>query len=205
MSSLAEAIRRLQSDQQLAQHYRQLQQENHQLRSQLQELQQQPIGVRMLAIDPNGKSASHQRARAMLETALQTSNLRDKIQLSSDAATLDDRYVDPLIVRGQTYLRLVSLAFSQRAQTSDYADYLDKAKTDFDHAITLDSKNLWAWVGKGDVLKWLKQLDEAAAAYEQVLELDPFADIARLYLIDIYTTQARRQAGTRSWHQAWRR
>ena len=202
MSSLAEAIRRLQSDQQLAQHYRQLQQENHQLRSQLQELQQQPIGVRMLAIDPNGKSASHQRARAMLETALQTSNLRDKIQLSSDAATLDDRYVDPLIVRGQTYLRLVSLAFSQRAQTSDYADYLDKAKTDFDHAITLDSKNLWAWVGKGDVLKWLKQLDEAAAAYEQVLELDPFADVARLRLIDIYTTQARRQAGTRSWHQA---
>jgi hypothetical protein len=115
MSSLAEAIRRLQSDQQLAQHYRQLQQENHQLRSQLQELQQQPIGVRMLTIDPNGKSASHQRARAMLETALQTSNLRDKIQLSSDAATLDDGYVDPLIVRGQTYLRLVSLAFSQRA------------------------------------------------------------------------------------------
>jgi tetratricopeptide (TPR) repeat protein len=156
----------------------------------------------MLAIDPNGKSASHQRARAMLETALQTSNLRDKIQLSSDAATLDDRYVDPLIVRGQTYLRLVSLAYSQRASASDYTNYLDKARIDFDHAITLDAKNLWAWVGKGDVLKWLKQLDEAAAAYEQVLELDPFTDIARLRLIDIYTTQARHQADTRSWHQA---
>ena len=114
VSSLAEAIRRLQSDQQLAQHFRQLQQENHQLRSQLQELQQPPIGVRMLAIDPDGKSASYQRARAMLETALHTSNLRDKIQISTDAATLDDRYVDPLIVRGQTYLRLVSLAFSTR-------------------------------------------------------------------------------------------
>ena len=202
MSSLAEAIRRLQSDQQLAQHFRQLQQENHQLRSQLQELQQQPIGVRMLAIDPNGKSASHQRARAMLETALHTSNLRDKIQLSTDAATLDDRYVDPLIVRGQTYLRLVSLAFSQQVQALDYADYLDKARTDFDRAITLDAKNVWAWVGKGDVLTWLKQLDEAAAAYEQVLELDPFADIARQRLIGVYTTQARRQADAKSWHQA---
>jgi tetratricopeptide (TPR) repeat protein len=202
MSSLAEAIHRLQSDRQLAQHYRQLQQENYQLRSQLQELQQQPIGVRMLAIDPNGKSAPHQQARAMLETALQTSNLRDKIQLSSDAATLDDRYVDPLIVRGQTYLRLVYLAYSQRAPASDYANYLDKARIDFDHAIILDAKNLWAWVGKGDVLKWLKQLDEAAAAYEQVLELDPFADVARLRLIDIYTTQARNQARARSWHQA---
>jgi tetratricopeptide (TPR) repeat protein len=202
VSSLAEAIRRLQSDQQLAQHFRRLQQENHQLRSQLRELQQQPVGVRMLAIDPNGKSASHQRARAMLETALHTSKLRDKIQLSTDAITLDDRYVDPLIVRGQTYLRLVSLAFSQQAQALDYADYLDKAKIDFDRAITLDTKNVWAWVGKGDVLTWLKQLDEAAAAYEQALEIDPFADIAREPLIGVYTTQARRQANAKSWHQA---
>jgi len=202
VSSLTEAIRRLQSDQQLAQNFRQLQHENHQLRSQLQELQQRPIGVRMLAIDPNGKSASHQRARAMLETALHTSNLRDKIQFSTDAATLDDRYVDPLIVRGQTYLRLVSLAFSQQAQALVYADYLDKARIDFDRAITLDTKNVWAWVGKGDVLTWLKQLDEAAAAYEQDLELDPFADIARQPLIGVYTTQARRQADAKSWHQA---
>ncbi|HEV8326155.1 MAG TPA: hypothetical protein VGQ08_01620 [Nitrospiraceae bacterium] len=202
VSGLAEAIRRLQSDQQLAQHFRQLQQENHQLRSQLQELQQQPVGVRMLVIDPNGKSNSHQRARAMLKTALHTSKLRDKIQLSTDAATLDDRYVDPLIVRGQTYLRLVSLAFSQQAKALDYADYLDKARIDFDRAITLDAKNVWAWVGKGDVLTWLKQLDEAAAAYEQALELDSFADIARQPLIGVYTTQARRQADAKSWHLA---
>jgi tetratricopeptide (TPR) repeat protein len=202
LGNLAEAIRRLQSDQQLSEHYRQLQQENHHLRSQLQELQQQPIGVRMLVIEPNGKSASHQQAHAMLETALHTTNLRDKIQLSSDAATLDDHYVDPLIVRGQTYLRLVSLAFSQHAQASDYADYLDKARIDFDRAITLDTKNVWAWVGKGDVLTWLKQLNEAAAAYEQALELDPFADIARQPLIGVYTALARRQADAKSWHRA---
>jgi tetratricopeptide (TPR) repeat protein len=202
LGSLAEAIRRRQSDQQLAQHFRQLQQENQQLRSQLQEIQQQPIGVRMLAIDPNGKSTSHRQAQATLETALYTSNLREKIQLSTDAAALDDRYVDPLIVRGQTYLRLVSLAFSQQAPPSDYAGYLDKARIDFDRAITLDGKNVWAWVGKGDVLTWLKQLDEAAAAYEQALELDPFADIARQPLIGVYTTQARRQANAKSWHRA---
>jgi tetratricopeptide (TPR) repeat protein len=202
MSSLAEAIRRLQSEQQLTQHFRQLQQENHHLRSQLQELQRQPVGVRMLAIDPNGKSTSHQRARTIIEMALHTSNLRDKIQLSTDAASLDDRYIDPLIVRGQTYLRLVSLAFSQRGQALDYADYLDKARIDFNRAIALDAKNLWAWVGKGDVLTWLKQFDEAAAAYEQALELDPFADIARQPLIGVYTAQARRQADAKSWHQA---
>jgi tetratricopeptide (TPR) repeat protein len=156
----------------------------------------------MLAIDSNGKPASYQRARTILETALHTSNLRDKIQLSTDAATLDDHYADPLIVRGQTYLQLVSLAFSQRGQTSDYADYLDKAKIDFDRAIALDAKNVWAWVGKGNVFTWLKQLDKAAEAYEQALSLDPFADIARQPLIGIYTTQARRQADAKSWHQA---
>jgi tetratricopeptide (TPR) repeat protein len=202
MSSLAESIQRLQSDQRLTQHFRRLQQENHQLRSQLKELQQQPVGVRMLTIDPIRKSASHKQARAIFEAALHTSNLRDKIQLSTNAAALDDHYVDPLIVRGQTYLRLVSLAFSQRGQTLDYAEFLEKAKVDFDHAITLDAKNVWAWVGKGDVFTWLKQLDEAAAAYEQALELDPFADIARQPLIGIYTTQARRQADAKSWRQA---
>ena len=202
LSSLTEAIHRIQSDQQLAQHFRQLQQENHRLHSQLQEFQQQPVGVRMLAIGPNGKSSSRGQARMLLETALHTSNLRDKIQLCTDAATLDDRYVDPLIVRGQTHLRLVSLAFSQRARVSDYADYLDKARIDFDHAIALDAKNVWAWVGKGDVLTWLKKLDEAAAAYEQALELDSFADIARQPLIGVYTTQARRQSDAKSWHRA---
>ena len=202
ISSLTEAIRRHQSDQQLAHHFRRLQQENHQLRSQLQELQQQPIGVRMLAIDPNGKSSSQQRARTLFETALHTSNLRDKIQLTTDATTLDDRYVDPLIVRGQTYLQLVSLAFSQQTQSSDYRDYLNKAKTDFDRAITLDGKNVWAWIGRGDVLTWLKQLDEAAAAYEQALELDAFADIARQRLISLYTTKARHQVNSKLWRPA---
>jgi tetratricopeptide (TPR) repeat protein len=202
MGSLAEAIRRFQSNQQLTQHFHRLQQENHHLRAQIQELQQQPIGVRMLAIDPNGKPASYQQARTILESALHTSNLRDKIQLSTDAATLDDHYADPLIVRGQTYLQLVSLAFSQRGQTSDYADYLDKAKIDFDRAIALDAKNVWAWVGKGNVFTWLNQLDKAAEAYEQALSLDPFADIARQPLIGIYTTQARRQADAKSWRQA---
>jgi len=202
IGSLAEAIRRIESDQQLAQHFRQLQQENHQLRSQLHELQQQPVGVRVLAIDPLGASASHQRARAMIESAFQTSNLREKIQLSTDAATLDDHYVEPLIVRGQTYLRLVSLAFSQPDHTSDYRDYLAKARIDFDRAITIDDKNIWGWVGKGDVSTWLKQWDEASGAYERVLELDPFADIARERLIGVYMTQARRQADAKSWHHA---
>lgn len=202
LQSLAEAVRRLQSEAQLAQHFRQLQQENQLLRSQLQELQQQPVGVRMLSIDPTGKSEPAQRAKQLLETAFRTQDLREKIRLASDAAQLDPRSVEPLIVRGQTYLRLVSLAFSRHAKPADYAEHVEKAKTDFDRAVQLDGKNAWGWVGKGDVQTWLKQMDEAAISYEQALDLDPFFDIARQRLIGVYTTQARRQAEGKHWHQA---
>ena len=202
LQNLAEAIRRLQSEAQLAEHFRQLQQENHQLRSQLQVLQQQPVGVRMLTIDPNGRSEPIQRAQQLLEEAFRTQDLREKIQLSSDAARLDPRSVEPLIARGQTYLRLVSLAFSQHAKPSEYAEHVEKAKADFDLAVQLDGKNAWGWVGKGDVQTWLKQTDEAAISYEQALALDSFFDIARQRLIVLYTTLARRQAAGKHWHQA---
>lgn len=202
LNSLADAIRRHQSDQQLAQHFRQLQQENQQLRAQLRQLQQQPAGVRMLAIEPSGKSDMQQRARTLLDQSLQTRNLSDKLQLSTEAAALDDRYVEPLIVRGQTYIRLTSLAFAERAPVSAYADYIEKAGADFDRAIALDPKNLWAWIGKGDAQSWLQHADDAAAAYEQALDIDPFADIARQRLITLYTTQARRQADAKRWQQA---
>jgi tetratricopeptide (TPR) repeat protein len=202
LNNLAEAVRRLQSEAQLAQHFRQLQQENQLLRSQLQELQQQPVGVRMLTIDPSGKSEPAQRAKQLLETALRTQDLREKILLASDAAQLDPRSVEPLVVRGQTYLRLVSLAFSQHAKPADYADHVEKARVDFDRAVQLDNKNAWGWLGKGDVQTWLTQTDEAAISYEQALALDPLFDIARQRLIVLYTTQARRQAQEKHWQQA---
>jgi len=202
LQNLAEAIRRLQSEAQLAEHFRQLQQENQQLRSQLQELQQKPVGVRMLTIDPNGRSEPTQRAKLLLEEAFRTQDLREKIQLASDAARLDPRSVEPLIARGQTYLRLVSLAFSQHDKPSEYAAHIEKAKADFDLAVQLDGKNAWGWVGRGDVQTWLKQTDEAAISYEQALALDPFFDIARQRLIVLYTTLARRQAAGKHWHQA---
>lgn len=202
VNNLVEAVRRLQSEARLAQNFRQLQQENQQLRAQLKELQHQPIGVRMLAIEPNGKTEPTQRARALLASAVQTQNLREKIQLASEAITLDDRYIEPLLVRGQTYLRLVSLAFAQHSRAEEYRDHLEKAQADFDRAVQLDGKNAWGWVGKGDVQTWFKQMDEAVVSYEQALALDPFFDIARQRLIVVYTTQARRQADSKRPHQA---
>jgi tetratricopeptide (TPR) repeat protein len=200
--NLAEAIRRLQSEAQLAQHFRELQQENQHLRAQLQELQQQPTGVRMLTIEPNGKSEPAQRAKQQLDIAFHTPDLWKKIHLASDAVQLDPHSVEPLILRGQAYLRLVSIAYSQQATPTDYSDHIERAKSDFDRAVQLDSKNAWAWIGKGDVRTWLKQVQEAAQSYEQALTLDPFFDVARQRLIGIYTTQARREAKEKRWHQS---
>lgn len=202
VNSLADAVRRLQSEARLAQHFRELQQENHQLRAQLKDLQHQPIGVRMLTIEPSAKTDPAQRAKALVSTAIRTQNLREKIQLASEAAGLDDRSIEPLLIRGQTYLRLVSLAYSQHAKPEEYADHLEKARADFDRAVQLDGKNAWGWLGKGDVQTWTNQMDEATISFEQALALDPFFDIARQRLITVYTTQARRQADSKHFYQA---
>ncbi|HEU4685831.1 MAG TPA: hypothetical protein VFS39_15100 [Nitrospira sp.] len=202
LNGLSEAVRRLQAEARLTQHFRELQQENQQLRAKLKELHQQPVGVRMLTIDPEGKSEPAQRAKALVSSAMQTSDLREKIHLASEAMALDDHSIEPWLIRGQSYLRLVSLAFAQHHKPEDYHEDLQRARSDFDRAVQLDPKNAWGWVGKGDVQSWLKQMDEAAISYEQALALDPFFDIARQRLIGVYTNQARRQANAKHLHQA---
>jgi tetratricopeptide (TPR) repeat protein len=202
IQQLGDAVRRLQSEAQLAKHFRELQQENLHLRSQLRELQQEPSGVRMLVIEPNGKPEPVTRAKQQLETAFQSPDLWKKIELASDAARLDPNSAEPLIVRGQAYLRLVSVAYSERSRPSGFSDYIEKARQDFKQALQLDPKNPWAWIGKGDVDTWLKQTDEAASCFEHALALDPFFDVARQRLIGLYTTQARRQAKAKQWQQS---
>ena len=202
LQHLADAIHRLQSEAQLARHFRELQQENQHLRAQLKDLRQEPGGVRMLTIEPSGKSEPVVRAKQQLETAFQTPDLWKKIQLASEASQLDPHSAEPLIVRGQAYLRLVSMAYSEHNSLSDFSEYIEKARSDFDQAVQLDGKNPWAWIGKGDAQTWLKRTEEAASLYERALVLDPFFDIARQRLIGLYTTQARRQAKAKQWLQS---
>jgi tetratricopeptide (TPR) repeat protein len=202
LSNLAEAIQRLRSEAQLARHFRELQLENRHLRTQLEDLRQQPSGVRMLSIDASGRPEPVQRAKQQLEIAFRTPDLGKKIQFASEAVQLDPESAEPLILRGQAFLRLISIAYSKHRKPDHYAEYLEKARLDFDQAVELDAKNAWAWVGKGDVQTWLKHTDEAALAYEHALALDPFFDLARQRLIGLYTTQARRQAKAKQWQNA---
>ena len=202
LDNLQNAIHRRHSEQQFAEHFRQLQKENAELKAQLHELKTTPVGVRTLIIEPPGRSGTRERARTLVDKAILAQNLRQKLDMTSQAATLDPQSVDPLIVRGQTYLRLVSAAYSNNSRPSEYSEYLANARMDFDRALMIDPKNTWALLGQGDVNTWLQRPDDAAHSYEQALALDPFFDVAHRRLINLYTTQARKLATTRQWSSA---
>lgn len=202
LDHLQDAIRRWQAEQQLAEHFRRLQKENSELKAQLRELKKTPVGVRTLVIDPPGRGGTREQARALIEKAILTPNLRQKLDLTSEAAVLDPQATAPLVVRGQTYLQLVSAAYSHKAKLSEYSKYIDSARMDFDRALIIDSQNIWALLGQGDVYTWLHRTDDAVRSYERALALDPLFDIAHLRLITLYTSQARKLMTAKQWSAA---
>jgi len=199
LEHLRAAIQRWQSEQQLAEHFRRLQKENLQLRAQLNELKPPRSGVSTLSITPQSSKIAHKQAKEYLERAIQTQDLRQKLDLTSQAAMMDPQSANPLIVRGQTYLRLASAAYSNATKLSDYSEYVDNARMDFDRALLIDEKNTWALLGLGDVQAWLHQPEEASQLYEHVLALNPFFDLARQRLITLCTAEARKLAAKSQW------
>jgi tetratricopeptide (TPR) repeat protein len=138
----------------------------------------------------------------LIEKAIMTPNLRQKLDLTSEAAVLDPQATAPLVVRGQTYLQLVSAAYSNKAKLSEYSKYIDNARMDFDRALIIDPQSIWALLGQGDVYTWLHRTDDAARSYERALALDPLFDIAHLRLIKLYTNQARKLMTAKQWSAA---
>lgn len=202
LDNLQAAVRRWQSEERLAEHFRRLQSENAELKAQLHELRTAPTGVRTLTIEPINHTKSREQARILVEKAILAHHLPQKLDLTSQAAALDPQSVEPLIVRGQTYLRLASAAYSNKSSPSDYSEYIDSARMDFDRAILIDPKNIWALLGQGDIHTWLHRPIEAAHAFQQVLELDPFFDLARYRLINLYTAEARKLVSQKQWASA---
>ncbi len=202
LDNLQAAVRRWQSEKRFAEHFRRLQSENAELKAQLRELRTAPTGVRTLTIEPLGHSKGREQARLLVEKAILSRHFPQKLELSSQAAARDPQSTEPLIVRGQTYLRLASAAYSNKSRPSEYSEYVDNARMDFDRAILIDPKNTWALLGRGDVNTWLHQPMEAARSFEQALELDPFFDLARHRLINLYTAEARRLAALKQWSSA---
>lgn len=202
LEHLQEAIRRRHSEQLMAENFRRLQKENSELKTQLKSLKATPAGVRTLTIELPGRNKTAEQAQQLVDQAITTPNLLQKIELASQAAVLDPRDADPLVVRGQTYLKLASAAYSNNAKPSDYSLYVDNARMDFDRALIIDPQNTWALLGQGDVNTWLRRHEDAGHSYEQALALDPLFDIARHRLSTLYTTEARKLAAAKRWEPA---
>lgn len=204
LDNLQAAVRRWQSEERFAEHFRRVQSENAELRAQLQRLRTTSTGVRTLTIAPPIHTKDREEARMLVEKAILSQDLRQKFDFISQAAALDPQSAEPLILRGQTYLRLASAAYTDESKPSDYSEYVDNARMDFDRAILIDPKNTWALLGRGDVSTWLHRPVEAAHTFEQVLELDPFFDLARYRLINLYTAEARNLLSLKQWSAALR-
>lgn len=202
LDMLADAVKRLQSDEQLAEHHRQLHTEYSQLKTELNRLRKQ--------LEDSNKPHSettlmlkHRRTAAQLvRSAVETHSLPEKIELASRAIAAEDGFVEAYIVRGQTYLRIASLDFSKKSKRTDLNDYVERAIADFDRALTLDPASTWALLGRGDSYTWQKKLEDAAKDYERILALDPLFDVARQRLIALYTTIAKKQGASRQKRQA---
>ena len=203
LDNLQAAVQRWQSEQRFAEHFRRLQKENAALKAQLETLRAAPTGVRTLSIEPPGHNhKTQEEARALVEKAISLQDLPRKLELTSQAAVLAPQSVDPLILRGQTYLRLASAAYSNKAKPSEYSKYIDTARMDFDRALLIDPQNTWALLGQGDVSTWLRRPKEAILSLERALEVDPFFDLARLRLINLYTAEARKLMALKQWSTA---
>jgi tetratricopeptide (TPR) repeat protein len=199
---LAEAVKRMKSDEQLAAHHRQLQTENSQLKSELQHLKKQ---LQTTNASPREVQAGLRNRRAAVNlgrAAMQSHNLREKIDLATQAMAADDRYVDAYIIRGQTYLRIASLDFAKKASKADLNGYVEQAIEDFGRALELEPTSAWALLGRGDAYTWQRKMEEAARDYRQVLKLDPYFDVARQRLIALQTTTAKKQYAAKRWQQA---
>jgi tetratricopeptide (TPR) repeat protein len=202
LDQLQNAVLRWKSEHQLAEHFRQLQKENAHLKAQLQDLQARPPSTGMMTIEPTKRIRSPEPANMLVRRAVESDNLRQKLDYASQAAELDPESPDPLIVRGQTYLRLASTAFGDHLPPRAYSLYIDNARMDFDRAIIIDPRNIWALLGQGDVNTWLQQPERAVIAYTDALALNPFFDVARQRLIHLHTTEARKLFNDTHWSRA---
>ncbi len=202
MDKLQAAIKRLKSDEQLAINHRQLLTENTELKAQLNRLRKELQDSSPSQNESAQGLRNRRLASELVQSAIHMRSLPEKINLASEAITADDRYVDAYIIRGQTYLRIASLAFSSKNQRAEQNSYAERALSDFDRAVTLDPASAWALLGRGDAYTWHRKTQEAASDYERVLQIDPLFDVARQRLISLYTTLARKQTAMKQWRPA---
>ncbi len=79
-----------------------------------------------------------------------------------------------LVAKGQSLLNL---------------DKPEEALACFDEAISVDSRNIEAWIKRGSALERLQRIDEAIAAYDRAIEADQSTGTAYLFKAGVYNRQ----------------
>jgi tetratricopeptide (TPR) repeat protein len=200
---LAEAIKRMKTDEQLAAHHRQLQTENSQLKAELERLRNQSTKADGQPKEHSQTNRNRTAAQELTRTAIQTRSLPAKIDAATRAIAKDDSYADAYIVRGQTYLRIASLSSSAtNPRSEEMNSYVEHAIEDFDRALNLDPTSTWALLGRGDAYTWQSKMPLAAKDYRLILKLDPLFDMAQHRLIALNTSIAKKQVAAKQWQAA---
>ncbi|MGH7229773.1 MAG: tetratricopeptide repeat protein, partial [Nitrospiraceae bacterium] len=199
---LVEAIRRLKSDEQLADHHHQLHMEYRQIKAQLDRVRKQLQGRNGIQAGSAQALKDHRSARQWVRSAIQVHDLPDKIELASRAIDADDSYLDAYIIRGQTFLKVASLAHAKKEKQVEVINYVERAGADFDRALAVNPQSTWALLGRGDTSTWKRHAEDAAASYERILQIDPLFDLARQRLIALQTAVARKHIAAGRWREA---
>lgn len=137
LDSLKTAVQKWHSEQRLAEHYRRLQKENIALKTQLETLKISSAGCESSRSIPSAMSIE---TKHKLKTC---SKKRCPFRIFPEARTdlsssgIGPQSIAPLILRGQTYLTLASIAYSNKTRPSEYSEYIDNARMDFDRALLI--------------------------------------------------------------------
>lgn len=196
---LAETIKRLQADEQLAAHHRQLHREYNQVKAQLDRLRNQLQERGSVRMGSSPGSKDRRLAKQFLQSAIEVQSLPEKIADATRAIEADDTLAEAYIIRGQIYLKVASLASAKKIKGQDVRAFVERAALDFGKALSLNPHGAWGWLGRGDVFTWQSKYSEAAESYERIIRIDPLFDLARQRLITLHTGLAKKLAATGRW------
>jgi len=90
------------------------------------------------------------------------------------AAPVANTRVTTILGKGQALLNL---------------DQPEEALEQFKEALSIDPKNVEAWIKKGTALERLQRIDEAIAAYDQAIAMDTSTATAYLFKAGVYNRQ----------------
>ncbi len=197
LERLEEAVRRLQREKLLTEHFRQLQAENASLKNAMVQLRRK-IEHGATLHNPASIVASTE----LIDGAIRTAAWSEKIALTSRAIAANPRESTAFIVRGQTYLHLASLPGTHDADHQDQTWFLQRALMDFSQAVALNRTNTWALFGRADVMIKLGRAADALQDYHDLLHIDPLFDTARERMTALAIEQARAEIKHQHWQQA---